>query len=301
MAKILTGADDEMQAYLDSIADSKPLSREDEVELAKRIKRGDETARNKLVEANLRFVVSIAKQYQHRGLTLMEIISAGNMGLLEAAGRFDGARGFKFISYAVWWIRQAILQVLADQVRTVRLPINRLALLKDISKASRRLSQAQDREPDIEAIAAELDMSPKEVVEVLRDGRAIRSLDEPFDEYDGRTLLNLLPDEAQAPPDVAALDSSVIEILRTELEILDKREQKILRLYYGLDGQNPITLEKIGGIMGLTRERIRQLKERALAKLRDPSRSRLREACGLPPEKSPASKTKAGLRNKKRM
>lgn len=301
MAKILTGADDEMQAYLDSIADSKPLSREDEVELAKRIKRGDETARNKLVEANLRFVVSIAKQYQHRGLTLMEIISAGNMGLLEAAGRFDGARGFKFISYAVWWIRQAILQVLADQVRTVRLPINRLALLKDISEASRRLSQTQDREPDIEAVAAELDMSPKEVVEVLRDGRAIRSLDEPFDEYDGRTLLNLLPDEAQAPPDVAALDSSVIEILRTELEILDKREQKILRLYYGLDGQNPITLEKIGGIMGLTRERIRQLKERALAKLRDPSRSRLREACGLPPEKSPASKTKAGLRNKKRM
>ena len=301
MAKIFIGADDEMQAYLDCIADSKPLSREDEVELAKRIKRGDETARNKLVEANLRFVVSIAKQYQHRGLTLMEIISAGNMGLLEAAGRFDGARGFKFISYAVWWIRQAILQVLADQVRTVRLPINRLALLKDISEASRRLSQTQDREPDIEAVAAELDMSPKEVVEVLRDGRTIRSLDEPFDEYDGRTLLNLLPDEAQAPPDVAALDSSVIEILRTELEILDKREQKILRLYYGLDGQNPITLEKIGGIMSLTRERIRQLKERALAKLRDPSRSRLREACGLPPGKSPASKTKAGLRNKKRM
>ena len=288
MSKIWTDTSDEAQLYLDDIADSKPLSRKREVELAKRIKRGDEKARNELVEANLRFVVTVAKNYQHRGLTLMELISAGNVGLLEAAGRFDGAKGFKFISYAVWWIRQSILQTIAEQVRTVRLPVNRLALLKDVTETARRLSQAQDREPDIKAVAAELDMSPKEVVEVLRDGRATRSLDEAIDEHDERTRLNLLPDEVQEPPDAAVLKGSVIELLKAELESLDERERKILRRYYGLDGGEPMTLEKIGGVMGLTRERIRQLRDRALAKLRGPSRSRLREARGLPPGRSSA-------------
>ena len=288
MAKIWDDAADEIQPYLNSIADSKPLSRKREVELAKRIKRGDEKARNELVEANLRFVVTVAKNYQHRGLTLMELISAGNVGLLEAAGRFDGAKGFKFISYAVWWIRQSILQTIAEQVRTVRLPVNRLALLKDVTETARRLSQAQDREPDIKAVAAELDMSPKEVVEVLRDGRATRSLDEAIDEHDERTRLNLLPDEVQEPPDAAVLKGSVIELLKAELESLDERERKILRRYYGLDGGEPMTLEKIGAELGITRERVRQLKERALAKLRGPSRSRLREARGLPPGRSSA-------------
>lgn len=286
MSEIWADTFDEMKQYLADIADSKPLSREREVELAKRIKRGDEEARNELVKANLRFVVSMAKQYQNRGLTLMELISAGNAGLLEAAGRFDGAKGFKFISYAVWWIRQSILQTIAEQVRTVRLPINQMALFKDVVSASRRLSQDQDGKPDIEAIAAELDMSPKEVTEVLQANRSIRSLDEASSEDDERTLLNLLPDETQVPPDVAASDNSVIEVLMAELKILGERERKILRLYFGLDGEEPMTLEAIGAEIGVTRERIRQLKERALAKLRDPSRSRLREARGLPPGKS---------------
>lgn len=278
MSKIWVDAVKETKQYLDDIADSKPLSREAEIELASRIKVGDLEARNELVKANLLFVVSIARQYQNRGLSLADLISSGNLGLIIAAERFDGAKGFKFISYAVWWIRQSIQKTLAEQVRTVRLPVHKLALLKDVTKASRRLSQAQNREPDIEAVAAELGMSPKEVVEVLEDVSPISSLDETLGESNERTRLDFLSDEIQESPDAAVLRSSVIEVLRAELGRLDEREKRILRLYFGLDGRNPITLEAIGAELGITRERVRQLKERALDKLRDPSRSHLREA-----------------------
>jgi|GEM_PF-54882 len=272
--------DDDLAQYWHEIENSMPLSHEQEVELSARIKQGDIKARDELIKANLRFVVSVAKKYQGRGLSLIEIISAGNIGLITAAERFDGDRGFKFISYAVWWIRQSILQTIAEQARTVRLPLNKLGILGDISKASRRLSD-EDGEPGIEAIAAELDVQPEEVEETLLDGRATRSLDEDFGEDDERALLNVLVDETQPSPDAAVISSSSRAQLERVLDCLDERERHIIIRYFGLDGEEAETLEQIGARMNLTRERVRQLKERALAKLRHPSRyDALAEASG---------------------
>ena len=270
--QIMTEEGSTLRLYFDDIVDSKPLSREEEVALAERIQEGDLQARDVLVQANLRFVIDVAKNYQNRGLSFADLISAGNLGLMTAAERFDGARGFKFISYAVWWIRQSILQSIAEHARTVRLPLNKLSLLTDISKASRRLGQGSESEPDVEAIAAELELPAEEVLDTLLSARTVRSLDEVFEEGDERNLLSILPDSRQGAPDANTLDEAVRGQIDTLLHTLDERERYIIRLYYGLDGEDSLTLEQIGGLMNLTRERVRQLKERALNKLRDPER-----------------------------
>jgi RNA polymerase primary sigma factor len=272
MQEILSDEENTLRLYFDDIADSRPLSREREVELSARIQEGDMQARDELVQANLRFVIDVAKNYQNRGLSLSDLISAGNVGLLTAAERFDGTKGYKFISYAVWWIKQSILQTIAEHARTVRLPLNKLSLLKDISKASRKLGQGRESEPGIEEIAAELDVPAAEVLETMLSARSVRSLDESFEEDDERSLLNILADNTQGTPDDAVLHTSARTQLEEVLESLDERELRIIRLYFGLDGSEALTLEQIGGLMGLTRERVRQLKERALGKLRHPTR-----------------------------
>ncbi len=270
--EILSDEETTLRLYFDDIADSRPLSREREVELAAQIQEGDMVARDELVNANLRFVIDVAKNYQNRGLSLSDLISAGNVGLLTAAERFDGTKGYKFISYAVWWIKQSILQSIAEHARTVRLPLNKLSLLKDISKASRKLGQGREGEPAIEEIARELDMPEQEILDTMMSARSVRSLDESFEEDDERNLLNILSDDNQATPDSHVLETSARDQLEEVLENLDERELRIIRLYFGLDGSESLTLEQIGGLMGLTRERVRQLKERALGKLRHPAR-----------------------------
>ena len=272
MQEVLNDEETTLRLYFDDIADSKPLSRQREVELAARIKEGDMQARDELVRANLRFVIDVAKNYQDRGLSLSDLISAGNVGLLTAAERFDGAKGYKFISYAVWWIKQSILQTIAEHARTVRLPLNKLSLLKDISRASRRLGQGREADPDVEEIAAELDVPAQEILETMLSARTVRSLDEAFEEDDERSLLNILVDNSQESPDVDVLRDSAREQLEDVLNGLDERELRIIRLYFGLDSNEALTLEQIGGLMSLTRERVRQLKERALSKLRHPTR-----------------------------
>ena len=262
-----------LRLYFDDIAESTPLSREREVELAERIKSGDMRARDEMIRANLRFVVDVAKKYQNRGLSLSDLISAGNLGLITAADRFDGTKGYKFISYAVWWIRQSILQTLAEHVRTVRLPLNKVSLLKDISKASRKLGQNRQGDPDVEEIAQELDVPAEEVLETILSARSVCSLDESFTDDDERSLLNTLPDKSLEAPDADVLRESARVQLENALNTLDERELRIIRLYFGLDGNEALTLEEIGDMMNLTRERIRQLKERALSKLRHPSRN----------------------------
>jgi RNA polymerase primary sigma factor len=270
--EILSDEENTLRLYFDDIAESRPLSREREVELSARIQEGDMEARDELVQANLRFVIDVAKNYQNRGLSLSDLISAGNVGLLTAAERFDGTKGYKFISYAVWWIKQSILQTIAEHARTVRLPLNKLSLLKDISKASRKLGQGRESEPGVEEIAAELDVPAQEILDTMLSARTVRSLDESFEEDDERSLLNILADNNQETPDSDVITSSARTQLEEVLENLDERELRIIRLYFGLDGTEALTLEQIGGLMGLTRERVRQLKERALGKLRHPTR-----------------------------
>jgi|TARA_B100000405_G_C16657235_1_gene400698 RNA polymerase primary sigma factor len=267
-----------LRLYFDDIAESTPLSREREVELAEQIKNGDDRARDEMIRSNLRFVVDVAKKYQNRGLSLSDLISAGNLGLITAADRFDGTKGYKFISYAVWWIRQSILQTLAEHVRTVRLPLNKVSLLKDISKASRKLGQDREGDPDIEEIAKELDVPAEEVLETILSARSVTSLDESFTDDDERSLMNTLPDQSLESPDADILRESARVQLETALNTLDERELRIIRLYFGLDGNEALTLEEIGDMMSLTRERIRQLKERALSKLRHPSRNKQLES-----------------------
>ena len=269
-----------LRAYFDDIADSEPLSREREVELSARIQDGDMVARDELIQANLRFVIDVAKNYQNRGLSFPDLISAGNLGLMTAAERFDGTRGYKFISYAVWWIRQSILQTIAEHVRTVRLPLNKLSLLKDISKATRKLGHGRDHEPAVEEIAKELDLPPEVVTDAILSARPVSSLDGAFDDDEKRSLLNIIPDQNQRAPDSELMRGSARGQLEDVLNSLDEREQKIIRLYFGLDGMEALTLEQIGDLIGVTRERVRQIKERALGRLRHPSRYDFLKAIG---------------------
>ena len=264
--------DDSLGSYLAEIASSSPLSATEEVQLAREIKQGDEDARNQLVEANLRFVVSVAKEYQNRGVPLADLISAGNMGLITAAERFDEDKGFKFISYAVWWIRQAILQTLAEQSRTVRLPLNKIGLLYKISKASRALQQERADDPNPEEIARQLDVPLHEVKETLMCGRSVRSLDAAFKDEEDQSLLDVLPDDRQESPENHVMHGCLRGQIDSALGGLAGREGEILRLYFGLDGEEPMTLDQIGARFGLTRERVRQIKEKALHRLRHPSR-----------------------------
>lgn len=268
-----TDEDASLQTYFSEIGSSQPLSREKEAELAERIKAGDERAREELAEANLLFVVSVAKKYRNRGMSFSELISAGNLGLMTAVDRFDATRGFKFISYAVWWIRQAIQQALAEDSRTVRVPINRINLLSKIGRATQQLGNANEREPHDEEIATALELSVTEVRETLLGGRRAVSLDRAmFDDDEDSTLLKGLADPDQVQPDEVITRSSSQKRLEEILDGLDKREHEIVMRYYGLDGSEPMTLEQIGDRMGVTRERVRQLKERAFGKLRHPTR-----------------------------
>ncbi len=278
MASITIQDSESLDLYLRDISGSEPLSGQEEVELARRIRKGNQRARDELVQANLRFVVSVAREYQNHGVPLSDLISAGNVGLMTAAERFDGNRGFKFISYAVWWIRQAIHQSLAQDSRVVRLPINRIDLLHNISKVSRELRQTTEAEPEPEVIAKELGVSEEMVKDTLMRARDVWSLDATFKEDDDHSLLNVLPDPTLQAPDTEVVEDSVKTQVEEVLESLGDREQEVLRLYFGLGGDDePMTLEEIGVRFNLTRERIRQIKEKALSRLRHPRRAALLE------------------------
>ncbi len=264
--------------YLQEIGKVELLDVEEEIDLAKKIKYGDDKekqkALEKLTKANLRFVVSVAKQYQNQGLSLGDLINEGNLGLIKAAKRFDETRGFKFISYAVWWIRQSILQALAEQSRIVRLPLNRVGALNKIGKAYSTLEQAFEREPSADELAEQLDMSLYEVSDALKISGRHLSIDAPFVHGEDSRLVDIMPNQNQPLPDHSLINESLkIEIQRA-LNTLSQRERDVLKLYYGLDQENPLTLEEIGEKFKLTRERVRQIKEKAIRRLKHASKSK---------------------------
>ena len=260
--------------YLEELAEHHPLPSEKEIELSERIQKGDLEARDTLVQANLRFVVTVAKQYQNQGMSLGDLINEGNVGLIKAAERFDGARGFKFISYAVWWIRQSMLTALAEQSRIVRMPLNRVGELYKISKASALLEQEMERPPHAEDIAERLGMSPQKVAETISTGRRHRSLNAPLRKDGDGSLFDLIRDESHASPEEEVMDESLQEQIEAVLSTLKPREADIIRLYYGIGREESLTLDEIGERYRLTRERIRQIKEKALRRLRHLSRKR---------------------------
>ena len=261
-----------LDQYLQEIGQIPLLTADDEVRLTVRIKEGDAEALHEMVRANLRFVVSVAKKYQGQGLGLADLINEGNYGLIKAAQRFDETRGFKFISYAVWWIRQAILQALAEQARTVRLPLNRIGTISKIRKATARLAQTHERPPNVDELAAELDVAPDKVRDALHHAARSVSMDAPFAEGEDNTLLDVLPDDEGAEPDDALLSESLVADIERALGSLAPREAEVTRLYFGIGREQPMTLEEIGQAYGLTRERVRQIKEKALRKLRQKGR-----------------------------
>lgn len=270
-----TRANQSLDRYLQEIGEVALLTPDQEIELARRIKEDDQDALERLTKANLRFVVSVAKQYQNQGLSLGDLINEGNLGLIKAAKRFDETRGFKFISYAVWWIRQSILQALAEQSRVVRLPLNRVGALNKIGKAFSNLEQEFEREPSATEIAEELEMTPYEVSDTLKISGKHLSLDAPFNQGDDNRLLDVIQDDLAPPPDDMLLDESLqIEVQRA-LKTLSDREAEVIKLYFGLDREHPLTLEEIGERFSLTRERVRQIKEKAIRRLRHTSRSRM--------------------------
>ena len=267
-------ANQSLDKYLQEIGEVPLLTPEEEIALARKIKKGDQIALEKLTKANLRFVVSVAKQYQNQGLSLGDLINEGNLGLIKAAKRFDETRGFKFISYAVWWIRQSILQALAEQSRVVRLPLNRVGALNKIGKALSNLEQEFEREPSANEIAEELDMTAFEVSDTLKISGRHLSMDAPFNQNDDNRLLDVIQNDQQPAPDNELMNESLkIEVERS-LATLTKREAEVVRLYFGLGREHPLTLEEIGEKFNLTRERVRQIKEKAIRRLRHTSRSR---------------------------
>ncbi|MHB1167907.1 MAG: sigma-70 family RNA polymerase sigma factor [Longimicrobiales bacterium] len=267
-----------LDQYLKEISAYPLLKREDEVRLAQRIHTGDEEALDELVRSNLRFVVSVAKKYQNQGVALGDLINEGNLGLIRAAHKFDETKGIKFISYAVWWIRQAILQALAEQSRIVRVPLNRAGALHRIGRRSSTLLQELGREPTVEEIAEELDLSHEEVQRTLAISQTHISLDAPLTPGEDNRLLDYLPDQLSAGPDDETYERALCNTIEEALDTLKEREARVLRLYYGLeDGRDPMTLEEIGALLGITRERVRQIKEKALVRLRHASRSRFLE------------------------
>ena len=263
-----------LDKYLQEIGKVDLLTPDEEVELAKRIKDGDQIALEKLTKANLRFVVSVAKQYQNQGLSLGDLINEGNLGLIKAAQRFDETRGFKFISYAVWWIRQSILQALAEQSRIVRLPLNRVGSLNKISKTFSELEQKYEREPSPEELAEVLDVTTAEVVDTMKiSGRHV-SMDAPFVQGEENSLLDVLENDSQETPDSGLMNDSLRREVQRALSTLTQREADVITLYFGLNGEHAMTLEEIGEKFNLTRERVRQIKEKAIRRLRHTSRSK---------------------------
>ncbi len=263
-----------LDKYLQEIGKVDLLTPDEEVELAKRIREGDQMALEKLTKANLRFVVSVAKQYQNQGLSLGDLINEGNLGLIKAAQRFDETRGFKFISYAVWWIRQSILQALAEQSRIVRLPLNRVGSLNKISKTFSDLEQRFEREPSPDELAEVLELSTSEVVDTMKvSGRHV-SMDAPFVQGEENSLLDVLENDGEEKPDQELMNDSLRREVQRALSTLTQREADVIALYFGLNGEHSMTLEEIGEKFNLTRERVRQIKEKAIRRLRHTSRSK---------------------------
>lgn len=258
-----------LDKYLNDIGKIPMLSADDEAELAQRIRKGDQKALEKLTRSNLRFVVSVAKQYQNQGLSLSDLINEGNVGLMKAARRFDETKGFKFISYAVWWIRQSILQAIVEYARIVRLPLNKVGSYNKVNEAFLSFVQEFEREPTHEELAELLEMTPREVGNMLRGTNRHLSVDAPINGEDSEaTMLDVLTNESETSPDNTLMEESLKDEVQYGLSLLNAREVEVLSAYYGLNGFKPLTLEEIGESFGLTRERVRQIKERAIRRLR---------------------------------
>jgi RNA polymerase primary sigma factor len=267
-----------LDQYLKDISIYPLINREEEVRLAQCIRQNDQEALDKLVRSNLRFVVSVAKKYQNQGVSLSDLINEGNLGLIRAAHKFDETKGIKFISYAVWWIRQAILQALAEQSRIVRVPLNRAGTLHRIGRRASALLQELGREATHAEIAEGMDITEEEVAKTMSISQTHLSLDAPMTPGEDNRLLDYLPDTTNATPDEQIFEKALTESIEEALSYLKEREAKILRLYFGLDGSDPMTLEEIGTLLGITRERVRQIKEKALSRLRHVSRARALES-----------------------
>ncbi|MFI5148667.1 MAG: RNA polymerase sigma factor RpoD/SigA [Bacteroidia bacterium] len=266
-----------LDKYLQEIGRVELITAEEEVELARRIKAGDQAALEKLTKANLRFVVSVSKQYQNQGLSLPDLINEGNLGLIKAAQRFDETRGFKFISYAVWWIRQSILQALAEQSRIVRLPLNKIGSINKINKTFAKLEQEFEREPSMDEIAVALELSPEDIKESMKNHGRHVSMDAPLANSDENTsnMYDVMTSEDSPSPEGGLINESLRREIERALTTLTSREADVVRLYFGLNGEHALTLEEIGEKFDLTRERVRQIKEKAIRRLKHTSRSKI--------------------------
>ena len=263
-----------LSRYLEEIGDFEPLNPDREVELAIKIKQDNHSALEELVKANLRFVVSVAKDYQGQGLPLTDLINEGNLGLIKAAGRFDETRGFKFISYAVWWIRQSILQALAEHSGIVRLPLNRVGTISKITKTAEKLEAEIERSPNEKEIGRQLNMTSDEVIDAMRISRRHQSLNAPFRDGDKNSLIDIIKDDNQIAPDTPLMNDSLKDEIRNSLDTLKDRERMVIKMYFGIERDYALTLNEIGEEFNLTRERVRQIKEKAIRRLRHRSRSK---------------------------
>ncbi len=275
MSDFFISKNQSLENYLREIGEVKLLTPAEEIELAKKIKQNDQRALKRLVSANLRFVVSVAKSYQNYGLSLEDLINEGNLGLMKAAYRFDETRGFKFISYAVWWIKQSILQAIAEQSRLVRLPLNRVGTLTKIGKVYSMLEQEFEREPTPEEIASVLEVESGDISDTIKMATRSVSMDSPLQRNSDSRLIDIIQNQQDPEPDSEVMGESLKEELNHILNTLTGREARILKLYFGLDGEKSHTLEEIGEKFKLTRERVRQIKEKALRRLRHSSRSKV--------------------------
>jgi len=266
-----------LDKYLQEIGRVELITAEEEVDLARKIKQGDQAALEKLTKANLRFVVSVSKQYQNQGLSLPDLINEGNLGLIKAAQRFDETRGFKFISYAVWWIRQSILQALAEQSRIVRLPLNKIGSINKINKTFAKLEQEFEREPSLDEIAVALELSPEDIKESMKNHGRHVSMDAPLANSDENTsnMYDVMSSEDSPSPEGGLINESLRREIERALTTLTTREADVVRLYFGLSGEHALTLEEIGEKFDLTRERVRQIKEKAIRRLKHTSRSKI--------------------------
>ncbi len=265
---------DSLEKYLHDIGKEELITPEEEVDLARRIKQGDQEALEKLTKANLRFVVSVAKQYQHQGLSLPDLINEGNLGLIKAAQKFDETKGFKFISYAVWWIRQCILQALAEQSRIVRLPLNKIGALNKMNKTFSQLEQEHEREPSPDELADALDIPKEKIYSTMELSGRHMSVDAPFQEGEDNSLLDVLSNPENPSTDHTLLEESLKQEIDRTLNTLPEKERKVIRAFYGI-GRKPMSLEEIGDSIGISRERTRQIKEKAIKHLRQRAKSKL--------------------------
>ena len=266
-----------LDKYLQELGHEEMISIEEEVELAQRIRKGDRKALERLTKANLRFVVSVAKQYQNQGLSLADLINEGNFGLIKAAEKFDETRGFKFISYAVWWIRQSILQAIAEQSRIIRLPLNQVSSVNKINKVLNKFEQENERRPSIDEIAQDTDIPEEKIIEAFKVNTHHISVDAPFHDDDESSLLDVIPNDAIPSTDKSLVEESLRAEIGRVLDILEDREKKVIEAYFGIN-QREMTLEEIGSKYGLTRERVRQIKEKAIRRLRQQTNSKILKA-----------------------